>query len=176
MFFNNRVLSYILFLLVSNKHTTFGFYYDDSWFRASSVTSVSESESPFVASLRDRFNGFYCPASIIGQRWALTTAECVYYLSTHSTVLITGTKSLITGGKASKIEKFVVHPNFTHEKLENDIALVKLENELEFDDEMTNLIEIDSSPVNANDDDNNLLTYSWGFADVRKFHMYISLR
>lgn len=170
MFSIVRVLPSLLLLLVFCQHTTFGFYYDDSWFRpSSSVTSVSESESTFVASLRDRFNGFYCPASIIGHKWALTTAECVYYLSTHSTVLITGTKSLITGGKANKIERFVVHPDFTHEKLVNDIALVKLENDLEFDEKMTNLIGIDSSPVT----DDDLLAYSWGFADVSKFDIFI---
>lgn len=174
MFSNVRVLpSVLLFLLLifHQQHTTFGFYYDDSWFRASSssVTSVSESESTFVASLRDRFNGFYCPASIIGQKWALTTAECVYYLSTHSTVLITGTISLITGGTASKIERFVVHPDFSHEKLVNDIALVKLENDLEFDEKMTNLIGVVDTQSNTNDE---LLAYSWGFADVRNFYLY----
>uniref|UniRef100_A0A336KX76 CSON001739 protein n=1 Tax=Culicoides sonorensis TaxID=179676 RepID=A0A336KX76_CULSO len=166
--------SFFILLILNFNSSTFGFFYDDSWLRASSITSVDEDEFKFVASLRDRFNTFHCPASIIDRKWALTTAECVYYLSTHSTVLITGTKSLINGGKANKIEKFIVHPDFSHYKLENDIALIQLENNLDFDedgdDDKINSIKIDSNL------DNDLLVYSWGFADHIKASNSIDLQ
>lgn len=147
----------LLFLLFLGKNTR-GFFHVSS----TDFTNVPNNEGEFFASLRDRWNTFLCPATIISSKYAVTTAECVYYLSTYHTVLITGTKSLINGGASHKINKFHIHQNFSHKNLMNDVALIELEDDIEFD-KFVNSIHVSNS---RSIEDESLNVYTWKFIDV----------
>lgn len=143
----------LLFLLFLGKNSLGFFHVSSTAFR-----NVVDDEADFLASLRDKWNTFLCPATIISSKWALTTAECVHYITTYHTVLITGTKSLINGGTSHKINKFHIHPNFLYKNFIDDVALIELEDNIEFDKFVNS--------IHRSTEDENLIVYDWKFIYV----------
>lgn len=83
----------------------------------------------------DDFQNFYCGGSIINKRWVLSAAHCE--VSTSDQVIV-GAHSWFTPTSSHRrvnIESVINHPNYyVGANYNNDVALVKLSEDLDFND------------------------------------------
>ncbi|MFH1157113.1 MAG: serine protease [Pseudomonadota bacterium] len=69
-----------------------------------------------------------CGASLIGKRWVITAAHCVYGRSPSSIEIVFGVHNLKTDtGDRFGVKQIVVHPDFNNSTLDSDIALLELD-------------------------------------------------
>ena len=75
----------------------------------------------------------FCGASIINEYWVLTAAHCVQGESANNTAVRVGNDaSYAQGGESYDAESIIAHPNYNSNSQNNDIALIKLENPISF--------------------------------------------
>lgn len=71
------------------------------------------------------------------KRWIVSAGHCAFSKSGEKgvTEVLVGAKCLKTdNGKRYAIEKFVIHPNFKPESYGSDVALIRVKEEIEFND------------------------------------------
>ncbi|CAK8680068.1 unnamed protein product [Clavelina lepadiformis] len=104
---------------------------------------------PWQAMLVDSFSGSsFCGASIIDQRFILTAAHCVEFLSGPSNLKVyVGRHSYQNygEGKLLSVENIFLHPDYNQFNLQNDIALLELQEAISF---ATNIRKVCYPPVN----------------------------
>ncbi|XP_053692577.1 venom serine protease 34-like [Sabethes cyaneus] len=89
------------------------------------------NEFPMMAALVDiRTRAVFCGAVIVAERYALTTAYCLQGRTIRETALLVGDHDLSTGAETMYAQLYVVaeflkHPGFTMHPIENDIALLR---------------------------------------------------
>lgn len=76
-----------------------------------------------------------------------------------------GTIELNTGGITTGVTKFIKHPGYTQSSRLNDIGLLKLDTEVEFDQFIQPL----TLPANDVEADSTLTLSGWGYLSVGKF-------
>jgi len=87
----------------------------------------------FIVTLKYN-NNFYCSGSLVSPSWILTSAHCLFDISNNKAFTVSpldtiGTDSyIVTNTTNFAIEKFILHPSFNINTLNNDIALIKLRN------------------------------------------------
>ncbi|XP_044267305.1 brachyurin-like [Tribolium madens] len=84
---------------------------------------------PFAAAIhvQTETSKFFCGGAVIAQQWILTSAHCVngailFTIQIGSNTLTTTDPERVTLSSS----EYVVHPNFDPDRIENDIALIKL--------------------------------------------------
>ncbi|XP_068629132.1 chymotrypsin-2-like [Battus philenor] len=87
---------------------------------------------PYQASLRSVYNSHFCGGSIISERYILTAAHCTIGKTPQTMTVVVGTNSLLAGGYHYPIEKIIVHEQYDGNLIKNDVSLIKLSNEIEF--------------------------------------------
>lgn len=94
--------------------------------------------------------GQFCGGSIIADRWILTACHCVEGLKADQIQVYSGSINLKRGGKVSNVKSIYEHQGYSERTLDNDIALIELEQPIQFSD--------DSNPIElVNDEVNNEL-------------------
>uniref|UniRef100_A0A182WE97 Peptidase S1 domain-containing protein n=1 Tax=Anopheles minimus TaxID=112268 RepID=A0A182WE97_9DIPT len=78
-----------------------------------------------------RKNGYaVCSAVVIGDKYALTAAHCVYTLSNPKKLSLHGGSTTQTGTSVDfSVERVVVHPKYTDSTNDNDIAIIEISTE-----------------------------------------------
>lgn len=76
----------------------------------------------------------FCSASIISKRWIITAAHCfdAYTGNATNVLAIVGAVNLDTDGNAYAIERIEIHPDYNEALIENDVALVETNEEIQF--------------------------------------------
>ncbi|XP_071959544.1 uncharacterized protein [Antedon mediterranea] len=106
--------------------------HQDSFFRIVGGQDSLPGEWPWISSLLYSGGNHECAASIINDQWAITAAHCIDFIYTFVTgiTLLDDTSSVFRiSGEFSTI---VVHPNYDESVYDNDIALLKLDSSIEF--------------------------------------------
>lgn len=105
----------------------------------------------------------YCGCSIISDKWLLTAAHCVDGFSTSDVEVLVGTNDLKEGGTYYSVAEFNPHNEHNSPMYAYDIALVRVEGTIEFNDRVQ---PIDLSTEEIQDGEEVTLT-GWGYINVR---------
>ncbi|XP_065332045.1 trypsin-1-like [Cloeon dipterum] len=127
------------------------------------------NEFPWVVAL-ERRNKFYCGATLISSKHVLTAAHCIdgfntreikVYMGVHNRLAMNSETTLVR-----KIKKAVVHPKFDIFSFDNDIAMLHLNEEVEF----TQIIKPACLPTQARSDYSgyNGIVAGWGRLGEKK--------
>jgi secreted trypsin-like serine protease len=68
----------------------------------------------------------FCGGSIVGARWIVTAAHCVYHCTKDKVEILTGTASLTSGGTRNAVTNVIVHENYRPDEKDFDIALLSV--------------------------------------------------
>lgn len=100
-------------------------------------TNAHIREFPFMISLKGPTEYHICGGSIISNEWILTAAHCINLTENtinSYTVQYSVTNITRLGDTVAKVIDIIVHENFHNLTLQNDIALLKLESPIEFNE------------------------------------------
>ncbi|XP_015608817.1 trypsin-1-like [Cephus cinctus] len=100
----------------------------------------------------------FCSGALITESWVITAASCVSGRTISDINVRIGTSISSFGGTELAIGKIIVHDNFDKYTYDDDIALLKLENPIEFNDKLQPII----LPVDYTvEDGSSLLVTGW---------------
>ncbi|KAJ8684312.1 hypothetical protein QAD02_020104 [Eretmocerus hayati] len=99
-------------------------------------SDAPDGKYPYQVSLRSG-DFHFCGGSIINKRWILTAAHCVQGNEGSSINVIAGT-NLLNGGveQLYKSEYITAHKNFSMFRLVNDIGLIRVNRDIEFNEKV----------------------------------------
>lgn len=103
---------------------------------------IDITEAPFQISLMIN-NRHACGGSILSAEWILTAAHCVDGTSIDQLSVRAGSTLKARGGSIRQIEESIIHPDWDDGTNDSDIALLKLADPLELDDERIMTIELE---------------------------------
>ncbi|XP_072172586.1 uncharacterized protein [Diadema setosum] len=110
--------------------------------------NARRGEFPWIGSMRrtsDSTRDHLCGASLIGSRWAITAAHCIF---SYVDRLIFGTIDL--AGESSTavsvlVDEIFIHPDYDGDSSDNDFALIKLAEDIPFGDNVRPVCVAESS-------------------------------
>ncbi|KAJ3657791.1 hypothetical protein Zmor_009571 [Zophobas morio] len=122
--------------------------------------AAAPGQFPSIVSINDPVQ--FCDGSIVSKNWVVTAAHCVDVV-TSTTTIIAGTNLANSGGTTHKVAKWINHEDYDPTALINDIGLIQIEDEFEFDD-VTQPTEFVDPAVNA-----TCSVAGWGETDTVEF-------
>jgi len=90
---------------------------------------------PWQVSIQQSYYFHFCGGTIIGKRWILTAAHCFTRGSRGVTIVAGEHKLHRSEGSEQEIQviQHIIHPQYGYKNQQNDIALLKLAQEIHFD-------------------------------------------
>lgn len=90
---------------------------------------------PWQVSLRTITQGHICGGSIVDDDWILTAAHCVLNANPANLTIAAGITERTdnTTGQYRQVVEIIIHPNYNPNTLNNDLALLRLSQPLNFD-------------------------------------------
>ncbi|KAI4457460.1 polyserase-related [Holotrichia oblita] len=103
-----------------------------SW-RIVGGSDAAPEQFPWQVSIRSSSTGGHnCGGSILNSKWILTAAHCVVNTSPSTWYIVVGSLTLSSGGNPYQISRIISHADYNAAQIKNDVAVVELEQELEF--------------------------------------------
>ena len=73
--------------------------------------------------------------SVINEYWALTAGHCVQGENANTTsIRVGGSNNYAAGGQIYQAAEIIQHPDYNANTMNNDIALIRLENPIQYND------------------------------------------
>ncbi|XP_037958954.1 trypsin-1 [Teleopsis dalmanni] len=94
---------------------------------------INITDAPHQISLQT-FTGHICGGSIISSRWVLTAAHCTAGKTADRLRVRFGSSISAKGGEILHVKEIVQHKQFNYSNVDYDFSLLRLEKELQFDD------------------------------------------
>lgn len=83
-----------------------------------------------LASIKDNFRAQFCAGTIVDEEFILTAAHCASFVAPGKLHILTGTQSLVRGGRRREVRAIKVHPKYNANTLDFDVAIVQLKNKI----------------------------------------------
>ena len=108
----------------------------------------------------------FCGASIINEYWILTAAHCMSGQSANNTSVRVGTStSYAQGGDTYDVAQIITHENYSSTTNGNDIALLRLENPIEFSNTVSPVLVICDQQVQLGVQDPGEMSWITGWGE-----------
>ena len=109
----------------------------------------------------------YCGASIINEYWILTAAHCVAGESASNTVVRVGSDaSYADGGVTYDAAEIISHPSYNSNTMNNDIALIKLEDPITFNNSTQPVVLMCDQQVELGVEDPGIMSWITGWGET----------
>jgi secreted trypsin-like serine protease len=83
-----------------------------------------------VGSIANNFQAQFCAGTIIDAEFILTAAHCAEILPAAELQVLTGTQSLASGGTRHAVKRIKIHPGFSDQTFDFDVALIQLKTKI----------------------------------------------
>lgn len=93
-------------------------------------SAIDIDQAPHQVSLQTSSGEHVCGGSIIGRRWILTAAHCLYRNNGKVKAIRAGSSDRGRGGQVVKIARYIIHPRYDHDAVDYDFALLALRSDL----------------------------------------------
>lgn len=150
IFFSKRfflIFSFVFFFFFSKKY----FHPFAASFRIVGGKIAKSDEAPYQCAILSEIHYAFCGCAILSSRWIITAAHCVVNLlpnNTEAAHILVGTNDLKSGGQNLSIERIKVHEQYNQPQWANDIAVLKVHQEIEFN-ARTQPVKLAAKPIPA---------------------------
>ncbi|XP_016942628.4 chymotrypsin-1 [Drosophila suzukii] len=114
--------------------------------------------APYQVSLQRTVGSHNCGGAILNEKWIITAGHCVENFTPALVNVITGTNKWAEPGGIYYTEEIHMHCMYDQPYMHNDIALVKLTQNITFN-ELTQPIDLPNRPVRSGDE---IVLTGWG--------------
>lgn len=114
--------------------------------------------APYQISLQGMYGDHMCGGSIIGERHVVTAAHCVYGYNPTYLRVVTGTVEWANPDAKYFVEEYWVHCNYNYPQYHNDIALIRLNDSIVWNEYTKPALLPDTPLANGS----QLLLTGWG--------------
>ena len=125
---------------------------------------VEIEQRPFQAHIRLN-DDYFCGCTIINKEWVLTAAHCVSGFSTSSLTVVAGITELDqlpTEGQSVDVDWYAFHPQYNAAAHDNDIAIILLQDKLEFNTAVQPIRIIGEEQANLLNIGTDVVASGWG--------------
>jgi len=100
---------------------------------------AADASAPWQVSIQNKYGNHFCGGVIIHDNFILTAASCVAGLQKRNIQVVTSTNDWMGLAWWYAVEDIFIHCNFDKPLYHNDIALIKLQTSIDYDEKTQNI-------------------------------------